>query len=394
MTMDLLLKNLSWHNGNRKISGDVRISGETISETGENLFPKTGELVEHFDGDYLYPGLINAHDHLEMNVYPKLGNPPYQNYVEWAKDIYNPKQSPIREIEKIDIKTRLAWGGLKNLISGATTVVHHNPWHGLLGKSKFPVNVPEIYWAHSLALEKNLSKKIPYDNKAPFVIHAAEGVDTLAFSEITALDALKILTNDTVLVHSIALSDEQIQLLAARQCAVVWCPASNLYMFNQTAFINKLKYKVKLLLGSDSTLTGSPTLLHEMKAAQKTQLATPFEIHAMVSNTPALVFNLPNPSIATRCLADFFIAPSIKEDYFENLLAVEPRDISLVVRRGLPRLINATKDWQWSKLKHPVTVQGVQKSCDVDVPSLRREIAKKVPSEILERNALWNLLKE
>ena len=41
--------------------------------------------------DYLIlPGLINAHDHLEFNLFPRLGNGPYPNYEEWANDIYRP----------------------------------------------------------------------------------------------------------------------------------------------------------------------------------------------------------------------------------------------------------------------------------------------------------------
>ena len=43
------------------------------------------------------PGLINAHDHLEFNLFPRLGRGPYPNAGEWARDIYHPDRSPIRE---------------------------------------------------------------------------------------------------------------------------------------------------------------------------------------------------------------------------------------------------------------------------------------------------------
>src|SRR5688572_17141377 len=115
--MDLLLKNITWHNGLENITADVRISNDLFQEIGYNLLAKKLEQTINLKNYFLYPGLINAHDHLEMNLYPPLGSPPYNNYVEWTTDIYKPLESPVREIEKVDIEDRLQWGGLKNLIA-------------------------------------------------------------------------------------------------------------------------------------------------------------------------------------------------------------------------------------------------------------------------------------
>src|SRR5262245_32628789 len=111
--MNLLLKGLTWKHNLNLLKGDVRISKGLIQEIGINLTPLEQNMGLQFKNHYLYPGLINAHDHLEMNLYPRLGNPPYHNYTEWGSDIYKPKESPIKEIEKIDLKDRLLWGGLK-----------------------------------------------------------------------------------------------------------------------------------------------------------------------------------------------------------------------------------------------------------------------------------------
>ena len=45
-------------------------------------------------GHVMMPGLINAHDHLEFNLYPRLGRGPYPNAGAWARDIYHPERSP------------------------------------------------------------------------------------------------------------------------------------------------------------------------------------------------------------------------------------------------------------------------------------------------------------
>src|SRR5438128_211503 len=138
--MSLILKNISWANDEESITSDIRIEDDKIVETG-NLHPGKKDIAIDFSGHYIYPGLINSHDHLELNLYPALGSPYYSNYVEWSNAIYKPLESPLREIEKVSMSDRLMWGGLKNLISGATTVIHHNPWNRLFEKKEFPVKV-------------------------------------------------------------------------------------------------------------------------------------------------------------------------------------------------------------------------------------------------------------
>lgn len=390
--MDLLLKEVRWHNGRELIAGDIRIRKGIIAELGPDLKAGKGEQLENFSGSFLYPGFINAHDHLEMNLYPKLGNPPYNDYVDWAKAIYAPTQSPIREIEKLRIQTRLLWGGMKNLIAGVTAVAHHNPWHSSL-KKNFPARVIRIAWAHSLAFEKGgIKKKFPRNKSAPFVIHAAEGVSRLAFSEVPELKKLGLLKKNTVLVHALALDDASIEMIADAGASVVWCPASNLFMFRRVAFINLLKGRVSIALGSDSTLTGSAHLLEEMHLAESMNLLSPREIFAMVTTKPAEMLNLPAPAIRVGTSADLFTAPAQYPDYFENAIRLDPGDISMVMVQGTPMLKNVDAEHHWSALKHKVRVAGIWKYSVIDVASLKTEIHATVPREILEQNPLWHQL--
>lgn len=355
--MDLLIKNVTWRDAAlNPVTGDVRISRDTIVETGENLSSKKKERTADFAGHFLYPGLINAHDHLDMNLYPRLGTPPYNNYTEWSKDIYKPGESPLKEIEKTDVDYRLMWGGLKNLISGVTTVIHHNPWKRTLGKSSFPVVVPQIDWAHSPEFEK----KMPSIGSKPFVIHAAEGVDEFARNEIQRLDDLGLLRKNTVLVHGVGATDAEWDLIASKGSSLAWCPSSNLYMFNRTVDVRRLKGKVDVVLGTDSTLTGSPTLLDEMRVAVRTGYATIEDVVKMTGVTAAKVFGLPEPLIREGNKADLFITP------VKDLLDIRPKDIKMIMTRGEIRLQNIEK--------------------------LKRYFEKKVGLEILERNPLWNML--
>src|SRR5882762_6855100 len=80
--LNLLLKNITWANDDQYITAHVRIVNGIISEIG-NSIPAKKELAIDFKDHFLYPGFINSHDHLEMNLYPPMGKPPYNNYTEW-----------------------------------------------------------------------------------------------------------------------------------------------------------------------------------------------------------------------------------------------------------------------------------------------------------------------
>ena len=93
------------------------------------------------DNCLVLPGLINAHDHLELNLFPKLGRGPYPNASAWAQDIYHPHEPPVKEHLAVPRALRLRWGGIKNLVSGVTTVAHHNALHPVFADCTFPVRV-------------------------------------------------------------------------------------------------------------------------------------------------------------------------------------------------------------------------------------------------------------
>src|SRR5438552_9584515 len=107
------------------------------SGPGANYSSAETEALD-LSGHLILPGLINAHDHLEFNLFPRLGNGPYPNSEAWANDIYQPGRSPLREHRSVPKPVRLWWGGLKNLLSGVTTVCHHNPYEEEMFGRHFP----------------------------------------------------------------------------------------------------------------------------------------------------------------------------------------------------------------------------------------------------------------
>src|SRR5882757_4544603 len=140
------------------------------------VHPGCGPEVD-LSGCLILPGLINSHDHLEFNLFPRLGRGPYPNATEWAEDIYRPCDDPIRKQLEIPKPLRLVWGGIKNLISGVTSVLHHNPYEAPVFEQNFPVRVIRRFgWAHSLRYGGDIAQawsRTPPGS--PFVIHACEG---------------------------------------------------------------------------------------------------------------------------------------------------------------------------------------------------------------------------
>jgi imidazolonepropionase-like amidohydrolase len=64
----------------------LRVQGAHIAAVG--VRPEPGDLVVDLEGDRLLPGLINAHDHLQLNSFPtpQYGRH-YRNAGEWIADL-------------------------------------------------------------------------------------------------------------------------------------------------------------------------------------------------------------------------------------------------------------------------------------------------------------------
>ena len=182
---------------------NLTVHGGRISFSASN----SREPVLDLKGFLVLPGLINSHDHLEFNLFPSLGRGTYPNAKSWAEDIYRPSVSPVKEHLALSKHARIVWGGLKNLLSGVTTVSHHNPFDATVFDASFPVKVVQNFgWAHSLDFSPDLVERFrTTPEEWPFILHAAEGVDEHARSEIGRLEALGVLSERTVLVHAIGL---------------------------------------------------------------------------------------------------------------------------------------------------------------------------------------------
>lgn len=370
---------------------DVRVRGRRIESIASGLAPRRRERVIDGRDFAALPGLINAHDHLSLNLLPHLGAPPYPNIYAFADDVYRPEAPPLDPIQTAtSTADRLIWGAYKNLISGVTTVVHHDPFsRRVLGRS-CPIKVLRRYaWSHSLRFGPDPSTT--YRRDRPFIIHAAEGIEGVE-TEIDDLDALGVLAPNTAIVHAIAVDGRQRQRLAARHVGVVWCPYSNQRLYGDTADVEGLiDVGITVALGTDSTISGAPTLLDEARAAESTGRASRREILAMVTRRGAALFGLGDGRglLVEGGPADLVLLPADGGGTADSLLTSQPGDIALVLVDGQPRRAAASLVERLGVDAPNVWIDGEAAWLWGDIVGLKERLRAAAGDSALDAGPLW-----
>lgn len=367
----------------------LRVQGECI--VGIGCPAQAGDIVVDLEGDRLLPGLINAHDHLQLNSFPTPDyGRRYKNAGEWITDLNG--RADLAYVFDICKKTprdqRLLHGGVKNILSGVTTVAHHDPLYSLLSSRHFPTQAVQRYgWSHSLGIEGAERVQGSYRStrgESPWIIHAAEGVDELAAAEFDWLEALGCIGPNTLLVHGVALDDARRARLAAAGAGLIWCPSSNLCLFGQTAVVTGLIQCGRVALGSDSRLTGSRDLLEELGVAAEVGGIDAGTLESLVTGTSARLLGLSDRGVLrVGARADILVLPAHRP-----LSSVRRSDLRIVMLGGSMRY----GDREYATLLLPddrqveILVAGRAKVVDHELGSLLSTLGSpETEVEVLDR---------
>ena len=350
----------------------LRLAGARITAVGADVRAESGDAIVDLEGDRLLPGLINAHDHLQLN---SLARPTfdghYRHVREWIRDVNARRRSDPRFEAGVAVARdeRLLIGGVKNLLSGVTTVAHHDELYPCLSSPHFPTHVVQEYgWAHSLYVDgedKVIDSHRRTSRSRPWIIHAAEGVDRDAAAEFERLDALGCLGPNTLLVHGIALDGSQRARLERAAAGLVWCPSSNLHLFGATAEVAELAARGRVALGTDSRLSGSRDLLEELRVAARLDVIDEAALESLVTRDSARLLRLSDRGeLRAGARADLLILPART-----RLMSASRADVRLVLRDGIVRYGDADCARQAAPHAHlrDIRVDGRPKVLEGDI---------------------------
>jgi cytosine/adenosine deaminase-related metal-dependent hydrolase len=290
----------------------------------------SAERVVDLHGLALVPALVNAHDHLDLANVPAVQRAPYARADDWsAETAADPASVAAMRVPVVD---RLWLGGIRNLLSGATAVVHHATWHRTLDRDLFPVRVLERYdFAHSPSFTPELRRSYrTTDRRIPWLVHAAEGAG--AAGDIETIAAANVLRQNTVLMHATALGPGDVARIAAAKACVVWSPEAGLRLYGGSAPVaDLLAAGVRVGLGSDSPATGARDALSNLAAARAADVMDDEALLRMAAYGSAEVARLEAGGLDVGGLADLLAVAEEKQ-----LLHGRRDVLRLVVRGGEP----------------------------------------------------------
>src|SRR3954469_5922147 len=327
--------------------------------------PTDAHVIET-DGVIL-PGLIDLHGHPEYNVFaawepPKL----YANRGRW------------RDSREYDAVVKQPWARLKTdpsliptasryaqaraLVAGTTAIQGANG--SLAGREESLVrNVDRfIFGQHRARSIVDLDRNLPADNARlrsqidagevdTVYIQLAEGVAPTSEHEFAGLVAANLLTAATVIIHGLALSDQDLDDVQAAGAKIVWSPQSNLRLYGKTTPVAEiLRRGIPVGLGADWLPSGSPSLFAELRIARRVLREQRVDRQAadlvrMVTSDAASIAGLGDElgTLDAGRAADILVLERHGDDPWENVVAADPSWIELVTIDG--DLAYGRPDW-------------------------------------------------
>lgn len=315
---------------------------DIVEERGVRGSAGTESPSIDLSGFLMMPGLVNAHDHLQFGLFPRLGDPPYGNYIEWGTDIHVKFREVIARHKAVPKEVRLAWGGIRNLLCGVTTVCHHDPLWEELGREDFPVRVLQKFgWGHSVALGVDLVKaRAETADGEPFIVHACEGVDGQAYAELAELERMGLLRERTVLVHGLSMDEAGVGRVKESGVSLIVCPSSNEFLYARLPDMAMLGTIEDVALGNDSPLTATGDLLDEIRFVSHCCGVEDDLLYRMVTEAPAAVLRLRDGegSMQASGIGDLIAVRDTGEVGARRLRCMSMHDVELVVVGGCVQL--------------------------------------------------------
>jgi 5-methylthioadenosine/S-adenosylhomocysteine deaminase len=313
----------------------------------------------------IYPGLVELHNHLAYNALPLWDVPKrYSNNSQWKTHpdyrrlITKPAQVLGRSPGVVEAVVRFT--ECRCLLGGVTTTQGITLvgtgglvalYHGVV-RNVERTDDPALPDAGTRIANPNVGEAEAYlrilAGQTCYLQHLSEGVDDTArqwFHRLRLPDGDWALTPAFSGIHSAALGQPDLAVIAAYGGSVVWSPLSNYLLYGDTLDLWAARHAGVLMgLGSDWAPSGSKNLLGELKVAwlANQTLGEPFsaqEIVAMATANAARILRWDGElgAIEPGKRADLLVIAGQQGDDYERLIRARETDISLVLIEGIAR---------------------------------------------------------
>ncbi|HEX4006177.1 MAG TPA: amidohydrolase family protein [Acidobacteriaceae bacterium] len=284
-------------------NGTVVLRHGMIVAAGAHVtIPAGAKVVE--TGGIIAPGLIDLHNHLTWNVFPRWKpNTEFDTRYDWqAKPIYKvlmdaPHRALLDEGLECDAER---YAEVKAITEGETSVVGGSMKHpecnrGLarnldddagLGAQNPPRVIYNVFPLQMTEDEVADAKKTLAAGGS-LLIHVAEGAPNSAAAarEFAQVKGRGLLAPGVSFIHAVALKPEDFAEMAAAHVGFIWSPRSNLELYGGTAQVAAAQAAgVTIALAPDWSPTGSDGLLGELQYAAEWnagQAKPPFDDRAL-----------------------------------------------------------------------------------------------------------------
>ena len=315
-------------------------------------------------GAIIFPGLIDAHNHIGYSDFPTLAfnNYPYGHRDEWGESdseysAWKNKRSSLRTSvgdSTKDIITK--YGECLELMAGCvvvqgesnTDIEHGYPPVILRNIELFPFRTSQdiFPWDSSASERDNWKRKLAGGALDALMIHLCEGTDTVARAQFGTWKNWGMLTNGVTIIHGAALKPSDFAEMAAAGACLVWSPMSNMRLYAGTADIVAAKEAgVTIGLSPDWTPSGCFNILEELGCAwelNRTRFGNAFtakELCDMVTYNTAVCSGIEDTHgiIAPGRNAGLAVIEGDPEEPYLSLIAARPGQVLLTVVDGTPR---------------------------------------------------------
>jgi hypothetical protein len=329
------------------ITGELVIEGDMITCVAATCTHPAGASVLSVTNAFIFPGFIDAHNHVAYNFLPKWTPPKlYKNRGQWqAAQSYKDFKKPYDELKSVIPCEIVKYGELRALISGVTTIQGTSPSRSCFrtlvrnAENQNELGVPASSIRTFILDISSFDSTIDFNVTKSFVVHLAEGIDEKSRLEFQTLKQKGLLTKQTAIVHGTAFGAAEFQEMGQAGAKLVWSPQSNLVLYNKTTNIPlALQNGVSVSLGVDWNPSGSNNIFDELRTAAQVNEedfggAIPLsDWSKMITINPATALGLEQKigKLASGLKADLTVVRSRDGDPNASLLKNHPQDIEMV----------------------------------------------------------------